>query len=344
MKWTSKSCEPTSFIGNSHTSFSTYYKGLPHLSDEAIYKFINDLHSEGQEAAVRTILYPDEICRVSNIKDDLFLANLYCADYENKTRSELVEICKSNSLTISKKDITEISRLTLAKLNSKIWVVLRRGRVTGSNFKDCCVANIENPSITTINRLINPVNLFDNVPSIRYQKKNKKKAIKEYVHYSQSYHENFNYEESGLIMNPEYPYFTASADGIVSCKCHGKGCVEIKCLKILETGESIDILTNKPYSILDKVNGKFSLQKTHYFYYKTQMQIYLSDANYFDFVIWSPNETLILPVIGDIEFWESAKQRAIEFHSQVIMPELLGKFYTKGKGLSIIVENLLLLY
>jgi len=307
------------------------------LSDETIYNFINDLHSEGQEAAVRTILYPDEICRVTKIKDDLFLANLYCVNYERKTRSELVEICKSKPLEISKEDLTEISRLTLAKLNSKIWVALRRGRITGTNFKDCCVTNIENPSITTINRVINPVNLFDNVPSIKYQKKNKNKALKEYVSYTESEHQNFNYKESGLIMNPEYPYFTASADGIVSCDCHGKGCVEIKCLKILESGESLDVLTNKPYNILSKENGLFYLQKSHYFYYKTQMQIYLSDANYCDFVIWSPTETLILPVVADIDFWESAKQRAIEFHSQVIMPELLGKFYTKGRGSSIIL-------
>lgn len=297
-------------------------------------EFLNGLHSEGQEAAVRTVIYPDEICRVSKIKDDLFLADLYCKDYNRKSRSELVEIGKSKPLQISIEDLKEIARLTLPSLHSKIWVALRRGRVTGSNFKDCCATSLENPSIVTVNRVINPVNLFDNVPCIKYQKKNKNKAIKLYLQHFNSIHENFKYEESGLIINPKYPYFAVSSDGLLSCDCHVKVCVEIKCPKTLESGESFDLLTRKPNNILNKSGDKYFLEKTHAYFYKTQMQIHLSESEYCDFVLWSPKETLILRVNADIEFWNSAKQRALHFHQQVVMPELLGKFYTQ-QGMSV---------
>ncbi len=335
INWTSKSYEERNNYTARPSSFHTNYSSLPHLSDEVVLKFLNDLHSEGQEAAVRTVIYPDEICRVSKIKDDVFLADLYCNNYNTKSRSELVEIGKSKPLQISNEDLKEIARLTLPRLHSKIWLALRRGRVTGSNFKDCCSSSVDNPSIVTVNRVINPANLFDNVPSVKYHKKNKNKAIKQYLQHFESTHgdEEIKYEENGLMINPKYPYFAVSSDGLLSCECHGKGCVEIKCLKILESGESFDLLTHKPNNILYKVDDEYFLEKTHDYFYKTQMQIHLSESEYCDFVIWSPKETLVLRVLADIEFWDEAQQKALLFHQQVVMPELLGKFFTRQTGM-----------
>lgn len=332
IKWNSKSYEEP--VPKPKSEFHLCYSSLPPLSDAVVLEFLNNLNSEGQEAAVRTVIYPDEVCRTTKIKDGLFLANIYCKDYNKKCRSELVEIGLSNPLRISNEDLHEIARVTLPRLHSKIWVALRRGRVTGSNFKDCCLSNIENPSITIVNRVINPVNLFGNLPSIKYQKKNKKKAIRQCVQNSQSIHKNFKYEESGLVISPKFPYFAVSSDGFLSCDCHGKGCIEIKCLKILESGESFDILTHTPNNILYKIDNDFFLEKSHCYYYKTQMQIYLSGLDYCDFVIWSPKATLILRIDADFEFWNTASQQALEFHQKVIMPELLGKFFTRPNGKS----------
>ena len=35
--------------------------------------------------------------------------------------------------------------------------------------------------------------------------------------------------DSGLVINCQWPYMGASPDGIIKCKCHGKGVLEIKC-------------------------------------------------------------------------------------------------------------------
>lgn len=336
MKWTSASCEePTTSSIRSDSSFLSYCNSLRPFSDDVVVNFINRLHADDQESAIRTIIYPDEICRVSKINDDLFLANLYSVDNMNKTRYELVELGKSRLLEISNEDMTEMARLTLPHLKSKISVALRRGRVTGSNFKDCCVSNIENPSITTINRLINPLSFSANVPSLKYQRKNKKKAIDLYIRQEQTKHENFKHHECGLTINPEFPYFATSSDGMVSCNCHGEGCLEIKCLKILESDEPFDVLTRKPNNILNKINDEFFLEANHNYFYKTQMQIHLSDLQYCDFVIWSPMRILTLRINADTKFWDSAKERALNFHQQVMIPELFGKFFTGRKGSSI---------
>lgn len=315
--------------------FKTYLDSLQRLSDEVIINFINDVNSDGHEPALRTILFPEEKRRDSKIKDEVFLSNLYNKNYSNKSRSELVRIGKSIRLEISKEDIAEITRVTLTQRKSKFWIALKRGRITGSNFKDCCVTSVENPSVTTISRVINPMGIkFNRIPSVKYEIKNKKKAINQYRSNAQENHENFQYQTCGLIFNQKIPFFTDSSDGLVCCDCHGVGCLEIKCMNILET-ESFDKLTQKPNNILNKFGEQYYLEYSHEIFYKIQMNIHLSESKYCDFVLWSSTRTLaplVLRIKHDVEFWKLFSTKALTFHEEVIMPELLAKFFTKGKG------------
>lgn len=185
---------------------------------------------------------------------------------------------------------------------------------------------------------MNPLKNIDLIPSIKYQRKHKKKALNVYLRQAQDEcHENFEYRESGLIINGGYPYFAASTDGLVSCSCHGRGCVEIKCFEILHSSQSFEALTRKPKNILNKEGDTYSLERLHELFYKIQMQIHLSEVDYCELVIWSSINTLILHVEADTEFWSEAKMKASKFHEEVMMPELLGKFFTGYRKGSIIL-------
>lgn len=166
---------PTTSSGNPDSSFLSYLDSLQNFNNEVIIDFINAVHSDGREPALRTILFPEERRRDSKLKDEFFLSNLFSESYSKKSRPELVRIGKSKKLEISEEDIAEITRVTLPQRKSKFWISLRRGRITGSNLKDCCVTNIENPSVTTISRVINPIKSIYHIPSVRYEIKNKKK-------------------------------------------------------------------------------------------------------------------------------------------------------------------------
>lgn len=334
IKYRSNSNERTSTtVHEPGASFVEYLNSIRPFEDEDIISFINGIHSDGNEPALRTILFPEEKRRNSTIKDEVFLSNLYSKDYSNRSLDELVEIGKSIKLKISKEDIAEITRVTLPQQRkSKFWIALRRGRITGSNLKDCCATNIENPSVTAISRVINPLKGLDHIPGIKYAIKNTKKAIKQYRIGELSNHENFEYEACGLLFNAKFPLFTDSSDGIVCCDCHGKGCLKVKCLKVLET-ESFEFLTKKPKNILNKFGEKYLLENSHEFYYKAQMNIHLSDTNYCDLMFWSSTKTLLLRIDPDVEFWEMVSNKALTFHEVVIMPELLSKFFTRKKGL-----------
>lgn len=305
------------------------------FSDEKIDQFIKKCHLGGDFTAVGSIIAPSDMRRKTNIKDDIFLASLYNVEHRNKSLLQLIEIGKSISLNVTNDEVKEISKITLNKEKSKFYIGLRRGRISGSNFKSCCVTNFESPSLTTINYIINPRNL-DNVPSIRYQIKNRKKALQQYKREVMLDHESFVHTQCGLVINPRLPYFVGSQDGIVSCSCHGNGCVIIKCLKMFESGGSFEVLTVKPNNMLNQINNIYTIEKSHELFYQVQLQINLISLNYCDVVFWSPLDSLIIRVKSEIDFWETTMKKALSFHEHVIMPEILAKFYTKcGKQISV---------
>lgn len=315
------------------SNFRLYCESLTHLSDAQVFQFIEKCNSDGDATALETILFPDKVKRKTNIRDEVFLASLYNEINRNKSHRELVELGKAISLNITNDEVKEISHSTLAHLKSKCSLGLRRGRITGSQFKNCCVASIDNSPITTIRQLINPIAL-DNIPSIKYQTKNKKTALDQYKSIAITEHVDFVYSKCGIVINPRIPYFAGSNDGIISCSCHGNGCLEIKCLKILEPNPSFEKLTSKPNNILNKQDNTYYLEKTHEIYYQAQLQINLISLHYCDVVIWSPKEFLLITVRPDVDFWNIAMKKASTFHERVMMPELLGKYYSKYTGLS----------
>lgn len=146
-------------------NFLKYCKSITPFTDERIDQFIRKCHSDGDSTALGTIIIPSEMRRKTNIKDEIFLASLYSAQYNNEGLSQLIEIGKSISLNVTNDEVKEISKITVNKEKSMFFVGLRRGCISGSNLKSCCITSVENPSVTTINYMMNPRNL-DNVPCI----------------------------------------------------------------------------------------------------------------------------------------------------------------------------------
>lgn len=325
MKWTASSIENTT-NPKKLSSFVSSCESIRPLPDHIIDKFIRNM--PGGASALHTIIFPDEKRRNTAINDKVFLSSWYNEQNKLKSLSELIEIGKSMQLKLSQVDLAEITNVIIRK--SKAWTGLIRGRVSGSDFKDCCSANIKNPSVTLINRLMNPKSNLDNIPSVKFQRKFKGRAIKDYLHDEQTKHDDFKNQQCGLLISPRTPYFITSADGFVSCECHGRGCIEIKCIKALENGDSFDILTRS--KILYKREDEYFLDKNHSYFYKVQMQIHLAELDYCDIVFWCPTKFLTLRINPDTNFWTVSKHKAILFHQEVMMPELLGKFYTIPKG------------
>ena len=110
----------------------------------------------------------------------------------------------------------------------------------------------------------------------------------------------------------------ASPDGVVKCDCFGSGVLEIKCP-----------FSCKNKSLAEAIDSDGQLCLTYF--YQVQAQIKLTNACYCDFVVWSPDELAILRIEPDDYYIAQAFNNATAFFKYGLLPELVGKWYTKAR-------------
>ena len=70
---------------------------------------------------------------------------------------------------------------------------------------------------------------------------------------------------------------------------------------------------------------------THAYYYQVQAQLKFcgANANYCDFVVWQEGELFVQRIYPDNTFIASALEKCEQFVKVAVLPELLGKWYSK---------------
>ena len=107
------------------------------------------------------------------------------------------------------------------------WYELRAGRITASVMKKACRTNLDIPSLSSIKKNCYQVKFRSIATDWGIEHENAAKEC--YFSIFSSSHENLIIRDSGLIINPNYPYVGASPDAIVECKYCKIRCLEIKC-------------------------------------------------------------------------------------------------------------------
>lgn len=132
-------------------------------------------------------------------------------------------------------------------------------------------------------------------------------------------HGDVKYIQSGLVVNPEYPFIGASPDGYITCSCHEKSFIEVKC----------------PYRCHDKSveeamnDNDFCLTNNHVYYYQVQCQLNVCKINLCYFIVWSPNETVCVEITRDQSFVEKLLLTLDSFVTKAILPEVIGQYFTR---------------
>ncbi|KAJ6647997.1 hypothetical protein Bhyg_03222, partial [Pseudolycoriella hygida] len=57
----------------------------------------------------------------------------------------------------------------------------------------------------------------------------------------------------------------------------------------------------------------YNIDTKHEYYYQVQMEIFLADAEYCDFIVWSPKTLICIRVYKDNVFWEAEIEKAAQF-------------------------------
>lgn len=129
-------------------------------------------------------------------------------------------------------------------------------------------------------------------------------------------------------MSFERPYIGASPDGIVECNCcNDKVILEVKCPHCIKDGVCEDEDREFCMEKVDECNWK--LKRNHCYYYQVQAQMNVCNIANADFVVWTEKNIIIERIKIDKEFFDNECIKVEHFFVYGILPELLGKWFTR---------------
>ena len=137
----------------------------------------------------------------------------------------------------------------------------------------------------------------------------------EYIHQLEHVHQQFKVSCAGLMILPSFQHLEASPDGLTECACCGKGLLEIKCPFSYKTGTPDDMI-GKRGSFLNHQG----LVKSHKYYTQVQGQLAICDREFCDFVVWTPQKTVVQRIYKDFAFIDKLLRKLTTFYVDHVLP------------------------
>ena len=234
---------------------------------------------------------------------------------------ELLQQCQQISLEVTGDECQAIETSTRKQSQNKVWYQQRAGRITASNLKSACKTNTAKPAKSLAKSICYPEAHKFSTPSTRWGPEHKGRARKAYQIAINQFHESLIISDSGLNIDPRWPYLGASPDGIVYCKCCGRGACEIKCPYAYRNSKIAEAADQKNFCLKKDEFGKVYLDKSHAYYYQVQAQIFICGVEYCDFVVWTTRDLSCKEFLQTKSFGK--------MHSLLPLSSLVSTFYLK---------------
>lgn len=264
------------------------------------------------------------------------LLELFQPKFLELDHSQLLAKCNSTDIRLTEEMIINVEQDTKGQSNSRLWFKYRSGRITASKLKQVCRTNPTMPSQRLIKEICYPELFRFTSAATRWGSVHEKPAREAYTKIMQSLHEDFTVEDSGLVFNCEWPHLGATPDGIINCKCCGRGVLEIKC-PYTHRHDGVATVAEEKSSCLKKheESDAVYLDNDHAYYYQTQAQMFLCKVDYCDFCVCtfppgSDPQIHIERLSPDPDLWTSCLDASSRFFRDCLLPELLGRRYTRG--------------
>ncbi|XP_033932167.1 uncharacterized protein [Pseudochaenichthys georgianus] len=155
-------------------------------------------------------------------------------------------------------------------------------------------------------------------------------ARKQYEGVQSLHHQGFSCKDSGLWLNPQWPYMGASPDRCVTCTCHGTGICEIKCPHSKQEANLCLCAGEQGFCLVND-GGTVKLDRRHAYYHQVQAQLHVVDVDYCDLVDWTKNDLFVERIVRDVDLWDNIIPRVESFFRLCVLPEVLGQQLTRGK-------------
>ena len=194
----------------------------------------------------------------------------------------------------------------------------RKGRITASISSEILHLKEGNSCVEKI------LGNVDHVTSVAIRHGLHYEAVARAQYQSQTKHEHKDQkiEEYGLFIDKEFPCLAASPDGVVTCNCHSKKLIEIKC-----SYKHRDLLPNEIPTVdssyhVKHCNGKLALKKTSPWFFQVQFQMGVIKVDRCDFVLHTLHDIAIMTINFDESVWEALKKKSLAVFMARVFPRL----------------------
>ena len=261
------------------------------------------------------------------------LNELFVEEYLVAPYTDLMDKCDEcfGKIKVTMEQAKIVEKNTRSQTKSKLWFQQRSGRVTASKLKAAVHTNIVQPSLSLIMSICYPESRQFHSKATSWGCEHEKTARDAYVTLKKKDHNNLDVRTCGLFINPSYPHFGASPDGIITCSCCiGMGVLEVKCPYSCRDKSLAEASSDSNSCLEMQLDGVMTLKKTHTYFYQVQAQIKLCNAKFCDFVVWNEKDLFVQRILPDDSFVLSAFEKATEFFKVGILPELVGNWYSRA--------------
>lgn len=325
-----------SMISLSSSSTSSYQQKATPPDSTELGAFFDSLSKCGTNPAILSIVPKFSGQYIPKIRNGMLptpLQSLYCSKYLTYNYKDLLLVCDSIDVSISNDMAKAVEQETTQQASSKLWFKFRAGRITASRMKQACHTDPALPSQSLIKSICYPEAYKFISKATQWGCKHEATACDHYKSIQCSNHQSFSLKHSGLVLNPDWPHLGASPDGVVTCKCCGEGVLEIKC-PFCRNDEDVEVTASSSKScLIQNSDSSLHLDRNHTYYYQVQTQIFICKVDYCDFCVCTfPDNSPSLHIeriFEDKELWKSCTEKTVYFFKYCILPELVGKWYTK---------------
>ena len=254
------------------------------------------------------------------------LSELYLPEHEELTYRQLLRVRGGLNISIKEDEISLIENSTTQQRRTAAWYTQRCGWITAFTMKAVCSTISKKPSINLIHQICYPLESSFSTEATRWGCEHEPAAREAYISYMKKDHLNFTCRESGFFISKTHNFIRASPDGYCYCDCCGCGVLEVKCPYCIRGSDP----ETSPYL------ESCSLKRNHAYYYQLQTQLFACNASNTDFQLCTfveEEETInfILERVSfDQTFFNECLEKAEHFFQHCILPELVGKWFTRN--------------
>lgn len=259
----------------------------------------------------------------SNVEQDM----LRCAD-NLESQSASIEEAVFAYVSVNQLEAERIQVETKEQSKSSAWFKERQSRITASYFGRVCKMR----QTTSGNKLATTITSQckkQYAPlACTWGKDNEPLAIEAYIQHMATLDKVITVNQTGLIINPSFPFLGASPDGLLtdpSNTTDTNGILEIKCPYKYRNVEPCEAAVNKDFCCELVGDDTLKLKRNHNYYYQIQGQMAISSRKWCDFVIYTNKNISVERISFDESHWMTMLPKQKAFYIKELVPIIFEK-------------------